>query len=271
MQRLIFLISVAAIISIAACDPGSQDSLEMRVSQSDIEEARLVYDTWQDHKLSPSEERTSQAYAEFVHIRREATELVARHLSNPGEHSIHETDSALRTLLEQYDDPGYAPQLKQLVGCSMLMDAIPTAREETVDRLRIDYVDLMLEGMSNEFLVIVESLEAVEGHNEEVRGLARRALVHTHMLEEAHRDMVALFANIEEEIQRQASDLDLPEGKSANDLLEELDQMSDAERAQMVEDVQNEWPPRIIIPDGLSMARPDMDEVRARLEALTMS
>jgi molybdopterin converting factor small subunit len=189
---------------------------------------------------------------------------------NPGQHSIHETDRMLRARLDQYDHLGYAPQLKQSVGRLMLMDAIPRAREEGLDRLRIGYVDLMLEGMSDEFLVVIDALEAVEGYDDKVRALARRMLAHTHVLEAAHSDKVALFATIDEEIQQQASHLDLPEGVTVDDLRKGIDQMSDAERAQLVEEVRHEWPPRIIVPDGLSRVRPDMNEVRARLEALMM-
>jgi len=269
MHRLILLVSAATVISLAACDPVSRGEKEIHVSQSEIEEARAAYDAWQRHKLSPSEERASPAYAEFVHLMGETIELVSRrHLVNPGQHSIHETDLMLRARLDQYDHPGYAPQLKQSVGRLMLMDAIPQAGEDGLDRLRIGYVDLMLEGMSDEFLVIIDALEAVEGYDDEVGDLARRTLAHTHALEAAHGDKVALFATIDEEIHQQALHLDLPEGVTVEDLREEIDQMSDAERAQLVEEVRHEWPPRIIVPDGLSRVRPDMDEVRARLEAL---
>lgn len=136
--------------------------------------------------------------------------------------------------------------VENMAGYQLLNQVIPYVRETVPDSIKLDYVALMIHGMSTQFPTILSVLENTSGHEARVRRLAREALVNTWALERIH----------EEQLNRWKGGLaTLPDSFAHR-----------SEVVAAVADMEQSWPPYIELADGsFSRVRLDVEAVRARL------
>ena len=232
------------------CDPATQP--EGHESESFVEEADIhaQIKAYYDHQLnlmdyeaqSGKKGANALTIAAFAH-----GTTVARGRSDAV--SFAEAHSKAQAYLEKASGHPEAWNVGKMIGQTMLRWTIPYVAEDVRDNLKLDYVTLLVDGMSTEFPTILTTLEGVAaGSEERVIDLARKTLINTYALEKIHLD------GIEEH-----------EGwiHSA--------QLTDDQKRQLethISTLRTQWPPRAVIGEGDSRSEIDIESIRARLKTL---
>ena len=133
-----------------------------------------------------------------------------------------------------------------LIGQTMLNWTIPYVRENVPDNVKLDYVELLVEGMSTEFPTIVTTLESVSGSKDRVKALAKKTLVNILALERIRYDDISKYES------------------GLNNA-----QLTDDQRRQLkahVLSLRTQWPPKATRTDGtFALYQPDIEAIRSRL------
>ena len=238
-------------ILFTSCDPATD--VERQSSDSAMVEAREIQAQvsayyMQQLALMDYEEQSNKkgenslTIAAFAH-----GTTVARGRSD--EVSFAEAHSKAQKYLEMASGHPEAWNVGNIIGQTMLNWTIPYLQEEVPVDAKLDYVELLVQGMSTEFSTIVTTLEGVSGSEDRVNELARRTLVNTFALERIHFD-----------------DIDNREGwlDSA--------QLTNEQKQQLkahISTLRTQWPPKAVSGDDTS-ARSEIDvkDIRARLRML---
>ncbi|GIV58835.1 MAG: hypothetical protein KatS3mg042_1748 [Rhodothermaceae bacterium] len=204
-----------------------------------VEQVALQVAAGKQESDALSREVFVQAIAPYV------TELMAGGSPPPFE-ELHRTVQDYLARAQGHPEQRF---VERMVGHQMLTRVIPYVREPVPDEVKLDYVALMIHGMSTEFPTILSVLENTRGHEARVRRLAREALVNTWALERIHEERLEAWK----------------EGLAA--LPASFTHRRDVEAA-LVEMAQS-WPPYVELADGSSSrGRLDMGSVRTRLAQL---
>lgn len=252
MRKQLYTIFLVAVLILSGCDTATHQSSRDAELDTDVEHLKAeLIDVQQAMPAEPS--------ARYSTLALEALRLTSRHELEADAPSIHETDAALQQLLAGAGDLPERHILQRNVGFHMLVYALPSVEEENLDPLRLQYAELMVQGMSHEFLVLLHALESIETYDDRVANVAYRALVNTHVLERVHRERQSRWTNWAD---------NLPDDMSAEEAQAIIDEIPEGELEKAIERERKDWPPRMRTGDGRSTTRPNLEEVRARLEAL---
>jgi len=254
MRKQLRTTLLVVVLILSGCDTATHQSSRDAELATDVEHLKAEpIDVQHAMPAEPSARYSTLAF--------EALHLTSRHEPEADAPSIHETDAALQQLLAGADDLPERHILQRNVGFHMLVYALPSVEEGNLDPLRLQYAELMVEGMSHEFLVLLHALESIEGYDNRVADVAHRALVNTHVLERVHRERQSRWTNWED---------NLPDELSAEEAQAIIDEIPAGELEKAIERERKNWPPQMRTADGQSITRPNMNHLRDRLEALTM-
>ena len=245
----LMLILVPALV-FTGCDPATQ--VEGQASESIVEEADVQdrMNAYYRHQLalmdyeaqSGKKGANSLTIAAFAH-----GTTVARGRSDAV--SFSEAHSKAQKYLEKASGHPEAWNVGNIIGQTMLNWTIPYVVEDVPDNIKLDYVALLVQGMSTEFPTIVTTLEGVVSSEDRVIDLARRTLVNTYALEKIYLD-----------------DIDKHEGWLHGA------QLTDDQKRQLeahISALRTQWPPIAVIgEDDFSRSETDIEAIRARLKTL---
>lgn len=162
-------------------------------------------------------------------------------LDEPTLRAIREEAEALLSAIDEASLL-YAESMKGAIGITALNILSPRLPGGVGDEDRLFYAGLALDALNNETFTIIHTLEEVEGHDAQVRELARRALVN-----------LAARERIAEKEERRARELfeNAAESGALRRMMEEETgtTLEDAEYdewlSQALQSTADEWPPRV--------------------------